>query len=81
MRPVSDLQRSVAPFKVGLINLKAGDAETDQACEKIYRGLTSKGVEVLYDDTDERPGGRSTPIIAPRRHSSATATDRSPARS
>jgi prolyl-tRNA synthetase len=48
----------VAPFKVGLINLKAGDAETDQACEKIYQGLTAKGVEVLYDDTDERPGGK-----------------------
>jgi prolyl-tRNA synthetase len=48
----------VAPFKVGLINLKTGDAETDQACEKIYRGLKAKGVEVLYDDTDQRPGGK-----------------------
>jgi prolyl-tRNA synthetase len=48
----------VAPFKLGLINLKAGDAETDQACEKIYQGLKAKGVEVLYDDTDERPGGK-----------------------
>jgi prolyl-tRNA synthetase len=48
----------VAPFKVGLINLKAGDAETDQACENIYDGLEAKGVEVLYDDTDERPGGK-----------------------
>ncbi len=48
----------VAPFKLGLINLKAGDAETDQACEKIYQGLAAKGVEVLYDDTDERPGGK-----------------------
>lgn len=48
----------VAPFKVGLINLKAGDAETDAACQKIYQGLTAKGVEVLYDDTDERPGGK-----------------------
>src|ERR1044071_959538 len=46
----------VAPFKVGLINLKAGDAETDQACETIYRKLEAKGVDVLYDDTDERPG-------------------------
>jgi prolyl-tRNA synthetase len=48
----------VAPFKVGLINLKAGDAEADQACETIYRGLRSKRVEVLYDDTDDRPGGK-----------------------
>jgi prolyl-tRNA synthetase len=48
----------VAPFKLGLINLKAGDAETDRACEKIYQALEAKGVEVLYDDTDERPGGK-----------------------
>ena len=48
----------VAPFRLGLINLKAGDAETDQACERIYRGLAGKDVEVLYDDTDERPGGK-----------------------
>ncbi|MGE0148386.1 MAG: proline--tRNA ligase, partial [Parvibaculaceae bacterium] len=48
----------VAPFKLGLINLKAGDAETDRACETVYRGLAAAGVEVLYDDTDERPGGK-----------------------
>ena len=27
---------SVAPFDVGLINLKAGDAATDAACEELY---------------------------------------------
>ncbi len=48
----------VAPFKIGLLNLKAGDAETDQACNKIYKTLEAKGVEVLYDDRDERPGGK-----------------------
>ena len=32
----------VAPFKVGLINLKAGDAETDAACEKIYDALAAQ---------------------------------------
>jgi prolyl-tRNA synthetase len=48
----------VAPFKLGLINLKAGDGETDSACEKIYQALAAKGVEVLYDDSDERPGGK-----------------------
>ncbi|MGQ0486517.1 MAG: proline--tRNA ligase [Hyphomicrobiales bacterium] len=48
----------VAPFKVGLINLKAGDAETDQVCGKIYKALEDKRVEVLYDDRDERPGGK-----------------------
>jgi prolyl-tRNA synthetase len=48
----------VAPFRVGLINLKAGDAETDAACEKIYKALEAKGVEVLYDDRDDRPGAK-----------------------
>ena len=49
---------AVAPFKVGLINLKSGDAETDAACEKLYAELTARGVEVLYDDKDERPGAK-----------------------
>jgi prolyl-tRNA synthetase len=49
---------SVAPFKVGLANLKVGDAATDAACEKIYQTLTKSGVDVLYDDTDDRPGGK-----------------------
>ncbi len=48
----------VAPFDVALINLKAGDAATDAACEDIYARLTKAGVEVLYDDTDERPGAK-----------------------
>jgi prolyl-tRNA synthetase len=48
----------VAPFKVALISLKVGDAETDAACESIYRALTRSGVEVLYHDTDERPGAK-----------------------
>jgi len=44
---------SVAPFKVGLINLKKGDSACDDACEKLYRAL---GTEGLYDDRDERAG-------------------------
>ena len=48
----------VAPFEVGLINLKAGDAATDQACASAYEKLTNAGIEVLYDDTDERAGGK-----------------------
>ncbi len=47
---------SVAPFKVGLINLTTGKAETDKACEDLYKRLSSAGVEVLYDDRDERAG-------------------------
>ncbi len=49
---------AVAPFTVGLANLKVGDAATDAACRRIYDGLTKAGVEVLYDDTEDRPGGK-----------------------
>jgi prolyl-tRNA synthetase len=48
----------VAPFKVAILNLKQGDGATDAACEGLYAGLTAKGVEVLYDDRDERAGGK-----------------------
>lgn len=47
---------SVAPFQVGLINLKAGDKETGAACEDIYAQLVNAGLDVLYEDTDMRAG-------------------------
>ena len=49
---------SVAPFGIGLINLKAGDAKTDAAATDIYKSLQGAGLDVLYDDRDERPGGK-----------------------
>ncbi len=49
---------SVAPFHVGLINLKPGDANTDAACTKLDGELEAAGIEVLYDDTDNRPGAK-----------------------
>jgi prolyl-tRNA synthetase len=49
---------SVAPFDVGLINLKSGDATVDQATDDIYRKLKVAGVDVLYDDRNERAGGK-----------------------
>jgi prolyl-tRNA synthetase len=48
----------VAPFKVALLNLKQGDNATDAACEKLYGELTARGIDVLYDDSDERAGGK-----------------------
>jgi prolyl-tRNA synthetase len=48
----------IAPFDIALINLKAGDAATDKACEDLYAKLTKAGREVLYDDTAERPGAK-----------------------
>jgi prolyl-tRNA synthetase len=48
----------VAPYQVALINLKAGDKETDAACEDLYAKLGNAGIDVLYDDTDERAGAK-----------------------
>ncbi|MBS0410928.1 MAG: proline--tRNA ligase [Proteobacteria bacterium] len=49
---------AVAPFGVGIVNLRPGDAEVDAACAKAYDVLTAAGKEPLLDDTDERPGGK-----------------------
>jgi len=49
---------SVAPFDVGLISVKSGDAETDRVCEDLYAKLEAAGLSVLYDDRDERPGAK-----------------------
>ncbi|QCI68620.1 proline--tRNA ligase [Phreatobacter stygius] len=49
---------AVAPFDVALLNLKQGDSAVDAACEELYRTLSAKGVEVLYDDRDDRPGAK-----------------------
>jgi prolyl-tRNA synthetase len=48
----------VAPFRVALLNLKQGGGDTDAACAKLYAALSAKGVEVLYDDREERPGAK-----------------------
>jgi prolyl-tRNA synthetase len=49
---------SVAPFRVGLINLRPGDARCTTAAEDFYAKLLNAGIEVLYDDRDESPGAK-----------------------
>ena len=49
---------SVAPFHVGLVNLKPGDRASDETCGQLYDALGRAGIEVLYDDTDERAGSK-----------------------
>ncbi|MBY6082573.1 proline--tRNA ligase [Ruegeria arenilitoris] len=48
----------VTPFHCGIVNLKQGDDEADAACDKIYKALTALGLEPLYDDRNERAGGK-----------------------
>jgi prolyl-tRNA synthetase len=47
---------SVAPFRIGLINLNIGDRACVETCESLYADITAAGTEVLYDDRDERAG-------------------------
>src|SRR6202048_4961336 len=49
---------SVAPFTVAILNLKQGGGETDAACQELYRALSERGIEVLYDDLNQRPGAK-----------------------
>jgi prolyl-tRNA synthetase len=48
--------RPLAPFEVELIALNPDVPAVNEAAEKIYAGLQAAGVEVFYDDRDERPG-------------------------
>jgi prolyl-tRNA synthetase len=48
----------VAPFKVAIVNLKPDDGAVGGACQKLYDALSAKGVDVLHDDRDMRPGGK-----------------------
>ena len=49
---------AVAPFDVVVINLRASDPSVCEACEAAVEALEKAGKSVLYDDTDERPGGK-----------------------
>jgi prolyl-tRNA synthetase len=49
---------AVAPFHVGLVNIKVGDEACTGVCEALYRDFNNAGVETLYDDRDERTGAK-----------------------
>ncbi len=53
---------AVAPFEVAVINLRQGDAAADGACEDLHGKLTAAGLDVLYDDRDERAGAKFATI-------------------
>jgi len=48
----------LAPFKVAVVNLKPDDGAVMGACTKLYDTLVAKGITVLHDDRDIRPGGK-----------------------
>ena len=48
----------VTPFHCGIVNLRQGDEAADAECNRIYAALVAAGLEPLYDDTNERAGGK-----------------------
>jgi prolyl-tRNA synthetase len=49
---------AVAPYDVGIVNLKVGDAGCDGLCDDLYARSRSAGLDPLLDDTDERAGAK-----------------------
>ena len=47
---------TIAPFQVHLLTVNVKDAQMAALAERLYADLTAAGLEVLYDDRDERPG-------------------------
>jgi prolyl-tRNA synthetase len=57
----------VAPYKVGIINIRSDDEACRNMSEKLYREFVHRNVEVIYDDRDERAGVKfaSMDLIGP----------------
>ncbi|MGE5175490.1 MAG: proline--tRNA ligase [Hyphomicrobiales bacterium] len=49
---------SIAPFHVHVLPVNVKDATTRERAERLAAELEARGVEVLYDDRDERPGAK-----------------------
>jgi prolyl-tRNA synthetase len=48
----------LAPCQVILLNLGVNSGEITSAAEQLYAELQQQGLEVIYDDRDERPGSK-----------------------
>ena len=48
----------IAPFGVGILNLKIDDADCVAACDRLYAQAQAAGLDPLLDDRDMRPGGK-----------------------
>ena len=46
----------LSPFDIHLIAMNVGDEENRAEAERVYAALREKGIDVFYDDRDERPG-------------------------
>ena len=49
---------ALAPFEVGIVNMKPGDDACDAACNNLHDTLERAGIDVLLDDTNARAGAK-----------------------
>jgi prolyl-tRNA synthetase len=47
---------SLSPFEIELVSLNPADEAARKAADSLYESMVAAGLEVLYDDRDERPG-------------------------
>ena len=47
---------AIAPFQVLLLPINTKDKATQKVCDELYVELQKRGVEIILDDRDERPG-------------------------
>ena len=48
--------KEIAPYQVSLVQIDLKDKKQTKVAEKLYKDLTKKGISVLYDNREERPG-------------------------
>jgi prolyl-tRNA synthetase len=48
--------RTIAPFHIHLISIEGKSPETAKEAERLYKELSERGIEVLWDDRDVRAG-------------------------
>ena len=56
--PASNGRRPWRRSRPSILNLKQGADDVDAACDEALSRTTARGVEVLYDDTDQRAGAK-----------------------
>lgn len=50
------LPMNIAPYHVALVQIDMKNEEQSKIANEIYDKLTAEGIEVIFDDRDERPG-------------------------
>ena len=49
---------AIAPYRIGLVNLRSSDPAATALSEQVYALLTAAGITVLYDDRDTSGGAK-----------------------